>query len=168
MQKDTLELSKQIETEILSIQQNIKAKNFSLINHQAQKLKNLILEYILNLDYEFKNSPTDPSYTDFLQTKEIINLNLQKISEYLKTGDERLLQEVSNSLNQIYNNLYLPKTTPISQRWTDDQERLFFNIFNQIQELSKKIYLYYQQKQIPKEEIKKIAQSLQNNIEILP
>jgi len=163
-------INQEIESTIELIQQNIKSKNYTILNQQIEKLRKLILDYILNLDYEFKNDPNidKESYKNFLQIKETINLNIQKISEYLKNPSENLIQEISTTINQIYNTLYSSEEKVLQERWADDQERLFFTIFNQISELSNKVYNYYWKKEIYKDEIKKIAQSLLKNIELLP
>lgn len=165
MNENINKLSKDIEKLIISIQENIKNRNYNYISTQIVSLNTLILNYLLALDYEIKtqNQPIN----NFTQIKESININLQKIAEYLKTKDEKLINEVQNSLSKMYNLLFEPSKTE-TLRWSDIDEQKFFTVLNQISELSNKVYLYYTKKQIPKNEILELAKNILSNIEKLP
>lgn len=165
MNQDPKKLSKEIENIILSIQDSIKNKNYGYLTGQILSLNKLILSYLLALDYEIKslNIPNN----EFNKIKELINLNLQRISEYLKTRDEKLINEVQASLSQMYNLLFEPQETEIT-KWSDIEEQKFFQILQQISELSNKIYLYYTKKSVPFEEILNLAKNVMSSIEKLP
>ncbi|MCX7758529.1 MAG: hypothetical protein N2169_02805 [bacterium] len=165
MSENTNELSRNIEKLITSIQENIKNKNYNYISTQIVNLNTLILNYLLALDYEIKTQ--NQQINNFTQIKESININLQKIAEYLKTKDEKLINEVQNSLSQMYNFLFQPSNIEIL-RWSDIDEQKFFTVLNQISELSNKVYLYYTKKQIPKNELVDLANNILANIQRLP
>ncbi len=165
MEQNSEKLSKEVEKLILSLQENIKAKNFSYITTQISNLNNLILSYLLALDYEIKSQ--NQMDNNFSKIKELINFNLQKISEYLKTKDEKLIDEVKNSLSEMYNLLFEPPKTQLTM-WTDMEEQKFFSILNQISELSNKLYLYYSKKSVLYEEILDLAKNILSNVEKLP
>ncbi|MCS7165788.1 MAG: hypothetical protein RMJ51_05920 [Candidatus Calescibacterium sp.] len=165
MYEDSNKISQKIEKEIKIIQENIRAKNYSHLSHLASNLSLLILNYILALDYEIKNQ--NKTITNFPQIKELININLQRISEYLKNRDENLIDEVDKSITQIYNLLFQPQNIETVD-WNDIDDQKFFNLMNQIYELSNKVYLYYTKKQIPKGEIIELSRNILLNIEKLP
>ncbi|MFN3478523.1 MAG: hypothetical protein ACK4ZM_04065 [bacterium] len=165
MNPESSKSSKEIENLILSIKENIKVKNYGQIASQILTLNNLILTYLLALDYEVRSLQT--SDLSLSKVKEIVNLNLQRIKEYLQTKDENLINEVQDSLSQIYNVLFEPQEIQ-TPKWTDLEEQKFFQVLQQISELSNKIYLYYSKKNLPFEEILNLSQNLISNIEKLP
>ncbi|MEN3015331.1 MAG: hypothetical protein ABDH21_04660 [bacterium] len=158
-------LSQEIENSILSIQNLIKQNNPDLLSKQLVTLTDLILEYLLALDYEIKSQNVEDK--KFLEFKERVNYNIQRISEYLKTQDEKLLQEVENTLIALYNDLYEEDAEEINER-KDEEEKKFMQILNEIHELSTKVYSYYNKKGVTKEEIVQLAKNIASNIEALP
>lgn len=161
-------LSNDIEKAILSIQENIKNKNYNYLSNQIANLNTIILNYLLALDYEIKN--IDIKDEKLKNIKDTINLNLQKISEYIKTKDENLIIDVQNSLSQIYNTIFKPQNLE-TPKWTDIEEQTFFQLLSQISTLSNKVYQYYQKKPekiSTKEELKEIAINIQKLIEKIP
>lgn len=165
MDQESSKFSKEIENLILSIKENIKLKNYGQITSQILTLNNLILNYLLALDYEVKSLQiSNPSLT---RVKEVINVNLQRIKEYLQTKDENLINEIQESLSQIYNTIFEPQEME-PPKWTDLEEQKFFQVLQQISDLSNKIYLYYSKKNMPFEEILTLSKNLISNIEKLP
>ena len=166
---ESQKISQDIEKTIFSIQENIKNKNYNYISSQIANLNTLILNYLLALDYEIRN--LDIKDEKLKNIKEIINLNLQKITEYLKTKDENLIIDVQNSLTQIYNTIFQPQNLETTN-WTDTEEQTFFQLLSQISTLSNKVYQYYQRKNAgnisTKEELKEIAINIQKLIEKIP
>lgn len=165
MIENSKNLSQDIEKIIISINNNIKNKNYNYISSQIANLNNLILNYLLALDYEIKSQNVVDN--KFKIIKETINLNLQKIAEYLKTKDEKLISQVQSSLSEIYNLLFEPHNIETND-WNDRDEQKFFILLQQISELSNKVFTYYSKKQVLKEELINLTKEILNNIEKLP
>lgn len=165
MIENSKNLSQDIEKIIISINNNIKNKNYNYISSQIANLNNLILNYLLALDYEIRSQNVVDN--KFKIIKETINLNLQKIAEYLKTKDEKLISQVQSSLSEIYNLLFEPQNIETND-WNDRDEQKFFILLQQISELSNKVFTYYSKKQVLKEELINLTKEILNNIEKLP
>jgi hypothetical protein len=168
MDNELNKANEEIQRIISSLQGAVKTKNFNLISSYVHSLNQLILNYILALDYDIKKMNIEnPKFNEY---KVQVNAILLKLKEYLNTRDENLLNEIDNYLIKLSNiNLELSLSKGELKRvWNDVQEQSFLNVLNFISELSNKVYQYYKMKGIMKQELVEMANKLQTLIQNLP
>ncbi len=168
MEQELNKVNQEIQKTITNIQQAIKAKNLNLISSYIHSLNQLMLSYLLALDYDIKNLNIDnPKFNEY---KLQINAILLKLKEFLNTKDESLLNEIDNYLLKLSNiNLELSLSKEGFKRiWNDNEEQLFLSTLNFISDLSNKVYQYYKLKGIMKQELIEMAKKLENLIQNLP
>jgi hypothetical protein len=168
MDNELNKTNEEIQRVINSLQIAVKTKNFNLISSYIHSLNQLILNYILALDYDIKKMNIEnPKFNEY---KVQLNAILLKLKEYLNTKDENLLNEIDNYLIKLSNiNLELSLSKEELKRiWNDIQEQSFLNVLNFISELSNKVYQYYKMKGVMKQELIERANKLQTLIQNLP
>jgi hypothetical protein len=168
MDNELNKVNEEIQRVISSLQSAVKTKNFNLISSYVHSLNQLILNYILALDYDIKNMNIEnPKFNEY---KVQVNAILLKLKEYLNTKDDNLLNEIDNYLTKLSNiNLELSLSKgELKKVWNDIQEQSFLNVLNFISELSNKVYQYYKMKGIMKQELVEMANKLQTLIQNLP
>jgi len=168
MDNELNKTNEEIQRVINSLQAAVKTKNFNLISSYVHSLNQLILNYILALDYDIKNiNIENPKFNEY---KVQVNAILLKLKEYLNTRDENLLNEIDNYLIKLSNiNLELSLSKgELKRSWNDIQEQSFLNVLNFISELSNKVYQYYKMKGVMKQELIEMANKLQTLIQNLP
>jgi hypothetical protein len=168
MDNELNKANEEIQRVINSLQVAVKTKNFNLISSYVHSLNQLILNYILALDYDIKKMNIEnPKFNEY---KVQVNAILLKLKEYLNTKDENLLNEIDNYLTKLSNiNLELSLSKgELKKVWNDIQEQSFLNVLNFISELSNKVYQYYKMKGIMKQELVEMANKLQTLIQNLP
>jgi hypothetical protein len=168
MDNELNKVNEEIQRVISSLQSAVKTKNFNLISSYVHSLNQLILNYILALDYDIKNMNIEnPKFNEY---KVQVNVILLKLKEYLNTRDDNLLNEIDNYLIKLSNiNLELSLSKgELKKIWNDVQEQSFLNVLNFISELSNKIYQYYKMKGVMKQELIEMANKLQTLIQNLP
>ncbi|MCX7870571.1 MAG: hypothetical protein N2485_03225 [bacterium] len=168
MEQELNKVNQEIQKTITSLQQAVKAKNFNLISSYVHSLNQLILSYLLALDYDIKNLNIDnPKFNEY---KLQVNAILLKLKEFINTKDENLLNEIDNYLIKLSNiNLELSLSKESFKRvWDDNEEQLFLSTLNFISELSNKVYQYYKLKGVMKQELIEMAKKLENLIQNLP
>ncbi len=168
MEQELNKVNQEIQKTITSLQQAVKAKNFNLISSYVHSLNQLILSYLLALDYDIKNLNIDnPKFNEY---KLQVNAILLKLKEFINTKDENLLNEIDNYLVKLSNiNLELSLSKESFKRvWDDNEEQLFLSTLNFISELSNKVYQYYKLKGVMKQELIEMAKKLENLIQNLP
>jgi hypothetical protein len=168
MDNELNKANEEIQRIISSLQGAVKTKNFNLISSYVHSLNQLILNYILALDYDIKKMNIEnPKFNEY---KVQVNAILLKLKEYLNTRDENLLNEIDNYLIKLSNiNLELSLSKgELKKVWNDVQEQSFLNVLNFISELSNKVYQYYKMKGIMKQELVEMANKLQTLIQNLP
>ncbi len=168
MEQELNKVNQEIQKTITSLQQAVKAKNFNLISSYVHSLNQLILSYLLALDYDIKNLNIDnPKFNEY---KLQVNAILLKLKEFINTKDENLLNEIDNYLVKLSNiNLELSLSKESFKRvWDDNEEQLFLSTLNFISDLSNKVYQYYKLKGVMKQELIEMAKKLENLIQNLP
>lgn len=168
MEQELNKVNQEIQKTITSLQQAVKAKNFNLISSYVHSLNQLILSYLLALDYDIKNLNIDnPKFNEY---KLQVNAILLKLKEFINTKDENLLNEIDNYLVKLSNiNLELSLSKESFKRvWDDNEEQLFLSTLNFISDLSDKVYQYYKLKGVMKQELIEMAKKLENLIQNLP
>ena len=168
MDNELNKANEEIQRIISSLQGAVKTKNFNLISSYVHSLNQLMLNYILALDYDIKKMNIEnPKFNEY---KVQVNAILLKLKEYLNTRDENLLNEIDNYLIKLSNiNLELSLSKGELKRvWNDVQEQSFLNVLNFISELSNKVYQYYKMKGIMKQELVEMANKLQTLVQNLP
>ncbi len=168
MEQELNKVNEEIQKTITNIQQAIKAKNLNLISSYIHSINQLMLSYLLALDYDIKNLNIDnPKFNEY---KLQINAILLKLKEFLNTKDESLLNEIDNYLLKLSNiNLELSLSKEGFKRiWNDNEEQLFLSTLNFISDLSNKVYQYYKLKGVMKKELIEMAKKLENLIQNLP
>lgn len=168
MEQELNKVNQEIQKTITSLQQAVKAKNFNLISSYVHSLNQLILSYLLALDYDIKNLNIDnPKFNEY---KLQVNAILLKLKEFINTKDENLLNEIDNYLIKLSNiNLELSLSKESFKRvWDDNEEQLFLSTLNFISDLSNKVYQYYKLKGVMKQELIEMAKKLENLIQNLP
>jgi hypothetical protein len=168
MDNELNKANEEIQRVISTLQTAVKTKNFNLISSYVHSLNQLILNYILALDYDIKKMNIEnPKFNEY---KVQVNAILLKLKEYLNTKDENLLNEIDNYLTKLSNiNLELSLSkSELKKVWNDIQEQSFLNVLSFISELSNKVYQYYKMKGIMKQELVEMANKLQTLIQNLP
>jgi|GEM_PF-1538416 len=168
MDNELNKTNEEIQRVINSLQIAVKTKNFNLISSYIHSLNQLMLNYILALDYDIKNiNIENPKFNEY---KVQVNAILLKLKEYLNTKDENLLNEINDYLIKLSNiNLELSLSKgELKRSWNDVQEQSFLNVLNFISELSNKVYQYYKMKGVMKQELIEMANKLQTLIQNLP
>jgi len=168
MDNELNKVNEEIQKIINNLQGAVKTKNFNLISSYVHSLNQLILNYLLALDYDVKNmSIENPKFNEY---KVQVNAILLKLKEYLNTKDENLLNEIDNYLIKLSNiNLELSLSKgEFKKIWDDAQEQSFLNLLNFISELSNKVYQYYKMKGVMKQELIEMSNKLQILIQNLP
>jgi hypothetical protein len=168
MDNELNKANEEIQRVISNLQAAVKTKNLNLISSYVHSLNQLILNYILALDYDIKNMNIEnPKFNEY---KVQVNAILLKLKEYLNTKDDNLLNEIDNYLTKLSNiNLELSLSKgELKKVWNDIQEQSFLNVLNFISELSNKVYQYYKMKGIMKQELVEMANKLQTLIQNLP
>lgn len=168
MDNELNKANEEIQRVINSLQVAVKTKNFNLISSYVHSLNQLILNYILALDYDIKKMNIEnPKFNEY---KVQVNAILLKLKEYLNTKDDNLLNEIDNYLTKLSNiNLELSLSKgELKKVWNDIQEQSFLNVLNFISELSNKVYHYYKMKGVMKQELIEMANKLQTLIQNLP
>jgi hypothetical protein len=168
MDNELNKTNEEIQRVINSLQVAVKTKNFNLISSYIHSLNQLMLNYILALDYDIKNiNIKNPKFNEY---KVQVNAILLKLKEYLNNRDENLLNEIDNYLIKLSNiNLELSLSKgELKRSWNDIQEQSFLNVLNFISELSNKVYQYYKMKGVMKQELVEMANKLQTLIQNLP
>jgi hypothetical protein len=168
MDNELNKANEEIQRVISTLQAAVKTKNLNLISSYVHSLNQLILNYILALDYDIKKMNIEnPKFNEY---KVQVNAILLKLKEYLNTKDDNLLNEIDNYLTKLSNiNLELSLSKgELKKVWNDIQEQSFLNVLNFISELSNKVYQYYKMKGIMKQELVEMANKLQTLIQNLP
>ncbi|MGB9637762.1 MAG: hypothetical protein ACP5O4_04190 [bacterium] len=168
MEQDLNKINEEIQKTVNNLQSIVKNKNFNLISAYVNSLNQLILNYLLALDYDIKNISIEDS--KFREYKVQINAILLKLREFLNTKDENLLNEIDNYLRKLSNiNLELSLAkSDYKRNWNDNEEQLFLSTLNFIADLSNKIYQYYKLKGVMKQELIDMSKRLQDLIQRLP
>jgi hypothetical protein len=168
MDNELNKANEEIQRVISTLQAAVKNKNLNLISSYVHSLNQLMLNYILALDYDIKKMNIEnPRFNEY---KVQVNAILLKLKEYLNTKDDSLLNEIDNYLIKLSNiNLELSLSKgELKEVWNDIQEQSFLNVLNFISELSNKVYQYYKMKGIMKQELVEMANKLQTLIQNLP
>jgi hypothetical protein len=168
MDNELNKANEEIQRVISTLQTAVKTKNLNLISSYVHSLNQLILNYILALDYDIKKMNIEnPKFNEY---KVQVNAILLKLKEYLNTKDDNLLNEIDNYLTKLSNiNLELSLSKgELKKVWNDIQEQSFLNVLSFISELSNKVYQYYKMKGIMKQELVEMANKLQTLIQNLP
>jgi len=168
MDNELNKVNQEIQRVISTLQAAVKTKNLNLISSYVCSLNQLILNYILALDYDIKKiNIENPKFNEY---KVQVNAILLKLKEYLNTKDDNLLNEIDNYLTKLSNiNLELSLSKgELKKVWNDIQEQSFLNVLNFISELSNKVYQYYKMKGIMKQELVEMANKLQTLMQNLP
>lgn len=168
MEQDLNKINQEIQKTVINLQNIIKNKNFNLISAYINSLNQLILNYLLALDYDIRNLNIEDS--KFREYKIQINAIILKLKEFLNTKDENLLNEINDYLRKLSNiNLELLLIKGENKRiWDDNEEQLFLATLNFIADLSNKVYQYYKMKGIMKQELIDMSKKLQDLIQRLP
>jgi hypothetical protein len=168
MEQDLNKINEEIQKTVNNLQSIVKNKNFNLISAYVNSLNQLILNYLLALDYDIKNISIEDS--KFREYKVQINAILLKLREFLNTKDENLLNEIDNYLRKLSNiNLELSLAkSDYKRNWNDNEEQLFLSTLNFIADLSNKVYQYYKLKGVMKQELIDMSKRLQDLIQRLP
>ncbi|MGC8734196.1 MAG: hypothetical protein ACP5RD_04040 [bacterium] len=168
MEQDLNKINEEIQKTVNNLQSIVKNKNFNLISTYVNSLNQLILNYLLALDYDIKNISIEDS--KFREYKVQINAILLKLREFLNTKDENLLNEIDNYLRKLSNiNLELSLAkSDYKRNWNDNEEQLFLSTLNFIADLSNKVYQYYKLKGVMKQELIDMSKRLQDLIQRLP